>query len=390
MKQKGSKSRNQRAPSRSRRARFARGALWGVAFAVFVLMAAAVAGCGDNGSSDNAVSGPDINSQGEGQLNVVDWEGYTDESFVKGFESETGCKVNSTYAGSSDEMFTKFQSGGGGQYDLVSPSGDASLRLIKAGAVAELDTSKLTYFDDLAPQLQSPDFNTVDGKHYGMSFMWGANVLIYNADKVKTAPDSWAVLYDSANKGKITIPNNPIQIADPASQFFGAEDPYSLSEETLNKVTDKLKQQKPLVRKYWVLATDFEQLFKSGDAVMGAGWPLMTNDLTKAGMNVKEVIPKEGATGWSDSWMVSKKAKHPICAYKYINYVTSPEVQVKVVDVTGYSPANTKSCEVLGPERCKALHVNDSAYYDTIKFWKTPVAPTNYKQWSDAWAEVQG
>jgi putative spermidine/putrescine transport system substrate-binding protein len=287
-------------------------------------------------------------------------------------------------------MFTKFKSGGGGQYDLVSPSGDASLRLIKSGSVAPLDTSKLTNFDDLAPQLQSPSFNTVDGKHYGISFMWGANVLIYNADKVKTAPTSWAVIYDPANKGKITVPNNPIQIADPALQFFGKQDPYALDQATLTKVTDKLKAQKPLVKKYWVLATDFESLFKSGDAVYGAGWPLMTNDLKKAGMNVKEVIPSEGVTGWSDSWMISTKAKHPICAYQYMNYVTSPEVQAKVADVTGYSPANLKTCEVVGKQRCEDLHITDSKYYDSIKYWQTPIAPTNYKQWSDAWAQVQG
>jgi len=293
-------------------------------------------------------------------------------------------------AGTSDEMFTKFNSGGGGQYDLVSPSGDASLRLIKSGSVAPLDTTKLTNFKDLAPQLQSPAFNTQDGKHYGISFMWGANVLIYNADKIKTPPTSWAAIYDPKYKGQVTVPDNPIQIADPALQFFGAKDPYALSEGTLNQATNKLKQQRPLVRKYWVLATDFEQLFKSGDAVIGAGWPLMTNDLKKAGMNVAEVIPKEGVTGWSDSWMISKKAKNPICAYKYMNYVTSPQTQAKVADVTAYSPANLKTCEVVGPERCKELHIRDTNYYDSIRYWQTPVAPTNYRQWTDAWATVKG
>src|SRR3954453_2511806 len=206
-----------------------------VALAMLVAACAFVAtGCGDDksSSSDTAstASGPDINAKGEGQLNIVDWEGYTDPSFVKGFEQETGCKVKSTYAGSSDEMYTKFRSGGGGQYDLVSPSGDASLRLIKAGAVAPLDTAKLTNFNDLAPQLQSPEFNTVEGKHYGLSFMWGANVLIYNKDKIKTPPTSWADLYSQKYKGKFSVPDNPIQSADVALQFEGAQDPYAIDE----------------------------------------------------------------------------------------------------------------------------------------------------------------
>jgi putative spermidine/putrescine transport system substrate-binding protein len=350
-----------------------------------------VAACGGDDNKDGGgAKGPDLNAQGEGRVNIVNWEGYTDPSFTKGFQKETGCKVNDVFAGTSDEMFTKFRSGGGGQFDLASFSGDASLRAIKSGSVATLDTSKLTNYKDLAPQLQSPDFNTQDGKHYGLSFVWGANVLIYDADKVKENLDSWNALYDPKYKGKITVPDNPIQIADPALQFFGAENPYAIDQATLDKVKAKLKQQRPLVRKYWVLATDFEQLFKSGDASIGAGWPLMTVDLKKAGLNVKEVIPKEGVTGWSDSWMLSKGAKHPICAYKYINYVTTPDVQKKVADVTGYSPANLKTCEVVGAQRCKDLHIRDTKYYDTIKYWETPTAPTNYRQWTDTWAEVRG
>src|SRR3954467_1125769 len=141
-----------------------------------LLLATAVGACGDdNNDNGGNAKGPDINAKGEGQLNIVDWEGYSDPSFVKGFEKETGCKVNDTSAGTSDEMYTKFRSGGGGQYDLASFSGDASLRAIKSGSVAQLDTSKLTNYKDLAPQLQSPEFNTQDGKHYGIAFMWGAN-----------------------------------------------------------------------------------------------------------------------------------------------------------------------------------------------------------------------
>jgi putative spermidine/putrescine transport system substrate-binding protein len=357
---------------------------------------AAIAACGSDskksssGGGGGTASGPDVNKKGEGALNLVVWEGYADKSFANEFTKQTGCKVNAVPAGTSDEMFTKFRSGGGGQYDLVTPSGDASLRLIKSGAVAPLDTSKLTNYKDIAPQLQSPSFNTVSGKHYGLSFMWGANVLIYNKDKIKTPPTSWADLYSSKYKGKITVPDNPIQIADVALQFEGAKEPYKIDQATLDKVKAKLKQQRPLVRKYWALASDFEGLFKSGDAIIGAGWPLMTNDLKKSGLNVGEVLPKEGVTGWSDSLMISAKAKHPICAYKWMNYVTSPQVQKKVVDVTHYSPANQKTCAVVGAKACKDLHINDQRYYNTIKYWETPIAPTNYRQWSDAWAEVRG
>src|SRR4051812_22695891 len=204
----------------------------GLAALLVASSALAACGGGDSGGGSKA-TGPDLSKKGEGQVNMVIWEGYADKSFANQFQKETGCKVNAVPAGTSDEMFTKFRSGGGGQYDLVTPSGDASLRLIKAGAVAPLGTSKLTNFNDLAPQLQSPSFNAVNGKHYGLSFMWGANVLIYNKDKIKTPPTSWNAIYGPKYKGKITVPDNPIQIADVALQFEGAKAPYKIDQATL-------------------------------------------------------------------------------------------------------------------------------------------------------------
>src|SRR5437588_6732601 len=90
-----------------------------------------------------------------GDLNIVDWEGYTDASFVKPFEKQTGCTIHATPAGSSNEMFAKFRSGGGTTYDLVSASGDASLRFIRSGVVAPVDLSKIPTWKDLAPRLKS-------------------------------------------------------------------------------------------------------------------------------------------------------------------------------------------------------------------------------------------
>src|SRR3954469_15205784 len=125
-----------------------------------LVASAALAACGSDDNGGGTAKAPDLNKKGEGQVNMVIWEGYADKSFAGQFTKQTGCKVNAVPAGTSDEMFTKFRSGGGGQYDVVTPSGDASLRLIKSGAVAPLDTSKLTNYNDLASQLQSPSFNT--------------------------------------------------------------------------------------------------------------------------------------------------------------------------------------------------------------------------------------
>ena len=322
----------------------------------------------------------------EGELDVIDWEGYTDPSFVKSFQRQTGCVVKSTYAGSSDEMFAKFRGGGGTSYDLVSASGDASLRVIQSGAVQAVDLKRLAHWKNLLPQLKSPPHNTVNGKHYGISFMWGPDVLVYNTRVFKTAPTSWRVLYDKRYSGKISVPDNAIQIADVAV-MLGYKHPYNLSDSQLATIKSVLQKQRPLVRKYWGSAGDFTNLFKSNEIVVGAAWPLMTVQLKQAHAPVGETIPKEGATGWADTWMLNVHARHPNCAYAWMNYATSPAVQKQVVAVTGYSPANARTAQLLGPKESAALHITDLKYFNSLKFWLTP---PNYPKWQQIWNEIKG
>src|SRR4029453_19490247 len=116
-------------------------------------------------------------------------------------------------------MFTSTHGGGGGgggQYDLVSASGDASLRLIYAGDVDPVNVKLIPSWKNFLPAFKSPPHNTIKGVHYGVSLQWGPNTLLYNTKQVKPAPKSWSAIYDGTYKGKITVPNNPIQIAHPA------------------------------------------------------------------------------------------------------------------------------------------------------------------------------
>ena len=173
---------------------------------------------------------------------MIAWEGYLDAKWVKPFEKQTGCKVQAKYAGSSDEMVTLMRSGGGGQYDMVSASGDASLRLIYGGDVAAGRHVEGPGLQAVLQELPVARRTTRSkGKHYGISLQWGPNTLLYNTAKVKPAPTSWSALYSPKFKGKITVPNNPIQIADAALYLsktqpsLGIKDPYELNEEAVRR-----------------------------------------------------------------------------------------------------------------------------------------------------------
>jgi putative spermidine/putrescine transport system substrate-binding protein len=382
------------------------------ALTLAVAMAMAIVGCGGGSSSGDAPTAnaklPSSIGKGEGKLNVIAWEGYTQPQWVKPFEAQTGCKVNAKYGGSSDEMVTLMRQGGGSQYDLVSASGDASLRLIRGGDVAPVNVDLITGYKDFIPQLQSPPHNTVDGKHYGISLQWGPNTLLYDSSKITTAPTSWSALYDPQYKGLITVPDNPIQIADAALYLsskqpdLGIKDPYELTEPQLDAAVALLKQQRPLIKKYWALASDEIDLFKNGDAEIGASWPYQTITLQADKVPVKDLIPSEGATGWADTWMLSAHAQHPNCAYMWMKWVSTPLVQAQQAISFGETPANTKACaemDKIQQGACAQYHANAPAsYFNSIRFWKTPVKDcgngksdcTDYTEWQQKWTEIKG
>ena len=346
--------------------------------------------------------------KGEGKLTLVAWEGYTEKQWVAPFEKATGCDVTSKYAGSSNDMFNLMTSGGGGQYDMVSASGDASLRLIYAGAVAEVNMKLIPASKDFFKAFQSPPNNTVDGKHYGVSLQFGPNVLMVNKKAFKKAPTTWGALYDPKNKGRITVPDNPIQFADAARYLsktkpsLGIKDPYELTKAQLDAAVQLLEQQRPLVKKYWALASDQIDLFKNGGSTIGASWPYQVNTLRAAKVPVVGVIPKEGATGWLDTWMLSSKAKHPNCAYKWMQYISTPKPQAQQAIYFGETPVNKKACKVmdsLSKGSCAQYSGNKTeSYYRSIKFWKTPITDCGNGQkncmdlraWTDAWTKIKG
>jgi putative spermidine/putrescine transport system substrate-binding protein len=383
-----------------------------------------VAACGTSGTSSSAPPGaqgftpPKLEAlkalgQPEGQLNVLAWPGYAENgsndpkvNWVTPFEQQTGCKVNVKPFGTSDEAVTLMKTG---QYDVVSASGDASLRLVASGDVEPVNTALVPNYADVQPFLKDKSWNSVGGVSYGIPHGWGANLLTWRTDKVTPAPTSWSVMFDanSPYKGKVIAYDSPIYIADAALYLqahqpdLGIKNPYALDDKQFTAAVNLLKQQRPLVSEYWSDYLKESQALKNGDAVVGTAWQVTVNLTKGEGAPLESAVPSEGATGWSDTWMVAAKSQHKTCAYKWLDYIVSPKVNAQVAEYFGEAPANTKACaEMTDKTLCDTYHASDSAYASKIAYWTTPIPQCldgrtdvkckDYGEWTKAWTEIKG
>ena len=250
--------------------------------------AIAVAACSSSGGSA-APSLPATLGDGEGALNLVAWAGYvvggTGGEQVEGydwvtpFETATGCKVTVKVGLDSANMVQLMKTG---QYDGVSASGDATLRLIAGGDVAPVNFELIPNYKDVFAGLKNQPYNTVNGVGYGVPHGRGANVLMYDPSVVTTVPDSWSVVFDanSPYKGKVTAYNYAIYIADAALYLMKTKpelkitNPYALDKDQLAAAVDLLKVQKTLIGKYWGTAQEEIDGFANGDMAIGIGLAL--------------------------------------------------------------------------------------------------------------------
>lgn len=384
---------------------------------VVAAAALALAGCGTSGGgSASSASAQPLKTEigaGEGQLSILGWPGYVEDGsndpavdWVHPFEQETQCKVSFKPFGTSDEAVTLMRTG---QYDVVSASGDASLRLIAGNDVQPVNMSLLKNYPDIYQFLKDKAWNTVDGVNYGMPHGWGANLLMYSTDKVSPAPASWSAVFDDAAKytGKVTAYDSPIYIADAAVYLMahnpdlGIKNPYALDKDQLAAAVNLLKEQRKHIGEYWSDVVKEVQAFASGSTVVGTTWQVGANIAAADGTKVATLLPEEGATGWSDTWMISSKTKNQNCAYKWLDYIASPKVNAEVAEYFGESPANAKACELTkDPSHCQTYHSGDAAYAEKIWYWTTPVAKcldgrsdtkcTDYSEWTKSWTEIKG
>ena len=383
-----------------------------------LLVGAAIvaAACGTGATPSPTFNLPTAVGEGEGELTVLAWPGYaengsTDETvdWVTPFEDATGCKTTVQVFGTSDEAFSLFSTNPT-KYDVVSASGDASLRLVRAGYVQPVNVNLVPSYADIFPALKDKPYNTVDGVPFGVPHGRGSNLMMWRTDQVTPAPTSWAQMFDPASGYKVSIYDAPIYIADAAVVLMstkpdlGIKNPYALDETQFQAAVDLLKEQKPAIGQYWLDYTKQMDAFRAGDAVIGTTWQVITYLLQAEDppVAVDVIKPEEGATGWSDTWMINSKTTHLNCAYKWLDHIVSPEANAQVASWLGEAPGNSKACALSEADQanCDFFHAADDAFWQDVWYWQTPEAKCvdgrtdktckSFDDWVKAWAEIKG
>ena len=378
------------------------------AVAVFAVTACTSGGGASAGPSAQASLGA-----GEGQLNLIIWAGYAERGavdpafdWVTPFETETGCKVSTTDMTDSANGVALMQSG---DYDGGSFSGNATSRLMAGGVVAPINTALIPNYANVFEGLKNKVHNSLNGVAYGVPHGRGPNLLMYNTEEITTAPTSWDPVWSGEYGGKVSIYDSSDYIADAALHLMqtnpdlGITNPYQLNDAQFAAAIELLEAQRDAGALYWGTYSDQIASYAAGDVVVGTSWQFQVNLMQAEGSPIAGVLPEEGSTGWSDTWMIHSAAKNPNCMYLWMNHMASAEANGQATVWFGEAPTSQAACdyaETLSPGHCELTHATDEAYYDKIWYWATPQADcadtdaaTTCKDqdaWVAAWTALRG
>ena len=377
--------------------------------------ALAVAACTGGGGGSPAPSAQASLGAGEGELNLIIWAGYaergaTDPAYdwVTPFETKTGCKVNTIDMTDSNNGVSLMQSG---DYDGGSFSGDATQRLMAGDIVAPVNTALIPNYANIFEGLKNKAHNSLNGVPYGVPHGRGPNLLMYNTDVVTTPPTSWDLVWNGGadGTGKVSVYDSSIFIADAAIHLkktqpdLGIDNPYQLTQPQFDAAIALLEKQRDAGALYWGTYADQIASYTAGDVTTGTSWQFMANLLQAESQPIAAVLPDEGSTGWSDTWMIAKNAAHPNCMYMWMDHMASAEANGQATVWFGEAPTSQQACdyaETIAAGHCELTHATDEAYYDKIAYWSTPQADCadddsattckDQDDWVEAWTKLRG
>jgi spermidine/putrescine-binding protein len=282
--------------------------------------------------------------QGKPTLNIFIWSEYLPDEVIAEFTQRTGIRVNYDTYDSNEALLEKLQSGVA-DYDLVVPSDYMVSILIEKGLLQEIDHAKIATWGNLNPKFLNKHFDPEN--KFSVPYFWGTTGLGFNRTKFPDGVDSWGVLFDPANAGRILMLDDVRECFAVALKYLG----HSLNEtnpEILRKAADLLKEQKKLVKTF--NSGDFHNILASGDVDLAHGYNgQMAEVVAEDPERLGYVVPKEGAVVWMDNLCIPAKARNAANAHAFISFAMEPEINAQIVNGVSYASANTAAKQFIDP-----------------------------------------
>ncbi len=384
-----------------------------------VLAAALLVGCGSSRAKSDPDPGPKVTAPPglaaaaavgppEGKLTLLAPSAYVPDSA----RQVPGCEVTVTPVDDSDDLVRKMATG---RYDGGLGNGDAMVRLIASGSIAPVNTKLVPGYADVYDGLKQQSFNSVGGKAFALPVGRAARLLVWRRDAIPGTLTSLGALLDPpqvASLGEqLVVPDDPASIAETAlwvarqRKDLAITDPYELDRPQFNAVLRILRLQHPYVYDYWRDPSAVREAFRGGRASIGMAPQSIVGELEQRPGSLGPVgatRPREGSTGISPAWMVSSKAKHINCLYRFFRRALDPAVNAQTALDAAVAPANSKACGVIkrlrGNDRfCDLYHATDDDYYAKVLFRTQPSrdcgdtrgrACMDWETWTRAWREI--
>lgn len=318
----------------------------------------------------------------EGEINVYNWgenistgeEGSMD--VIAEFEKQYNIKVNYTNYETNEEMYNILKNSNS-SYDVIIPSDYMISKLIEEDMLAEINFDNVPNFKNVMERFKNPEYDK--NSAHSVPYSWGVVALVYNKTMIDEKPQGWDVLWDKNLSEQLLMFNNSRDAMAIAMQMCGL-DPSTVTKEEIDKATEKLKEQKPLLKRYVM-----DQVFTEMEGDQSAAAPYYAGDIVTMmsnNENLDYVLPKEGSNLFVDAMCIPKNAKHKDLAEKFINYMLEPETAKANSEYIGYATPNQAAFDLMDEDVKKnQLIYPDDAYLDKCyTFYNLPDDVYTYMQ----------
>ena len=286
------------------------------------------------------------------EVNVYNWEDYMNPEVFKIFEKETGIHVNEMFFTKNEDMMVSLRVTPGA-YDLVIPSDYCVERMISEGLISEINFDNVPNFNNIESWMINPDYDPEN--KYSVPFMWGTLGILYNTTKVDEPVDSWGILWNEKYADDIIMLDSIRDTMGATLKYLGYS-MNSLDRLELKAASDKLIEQKPLVKAYFVDETKDEMVAGNGAlALMWSGDALYAMEKNE---DLAYAVPKEGSNIWVDPMVIPATAKNKENAEKLINFLCRPDIAQMNCEYIWYSSPNTAAIELMGEDYTENPTIN--------------------------------